>query len=895
MAFDLSTAKPVGQSAPAAPRKFDLASARPVGEQPRPLDVNRDGMQDMPSLPGEPSMPSAPLGQPEKPGILDSLGKLGAARQDQPSILGVTPGMAETALSAVTGAVAPFIASARGLIGGYEPSNAEIEESTYQPRSEEGQAGNELLGELFSALPQDTDHALLGMVPEAPGGLPHGPRAPKAPKPAPVLSEGQATAARIREQGLKLTPKEASQITGDKNYFGRALQAIGGESRISKDIAASNRPVLNKMGQKAVGSDSLTEQGLQPVKEHGNAVYNEMSSLGTMQPTPELHSAVEQARSAAGKSTQRNVEIDKFVDGILNEFGGEVDAGQVVNRVRELRRDAQNAMKGEGDKRPTIQQEALGQAQRTVADALDDFLEYNASLAGKPDLAAKYKENRVRLAKVGTVEGATRAGNLNAKEVFEAKKKGAPLSGKLNEVAVAHEYAPESTSPLGAESVMEAPGRNLGLGDLLVAGVQNVARHMGVNKFLQSDLYQNMIGGREGGPHLAEHDTNPNAFPPVAPANVGPPRPPAPVPRPGVDFAGELGLAPDAPYETLPGGVGAPRNGRNLADDGGLRLVEDTTPAGVAPNALRNGPDEINFEAVNPEDVGPYRVNTDLNFSDARPVSGVQRGAALDTGDLELLPDAPTGPQDVMPPKPANKPRQGGAPKEPRPKPAPKAPQAAAQPPEGLSELGAMIDQMLSTKRATAQQQPTAKPYYTAAESPPPLPKRAGDRPPPTESILEHMQRVTGKELPMDFAKQLGLADDAGPKEAFADRYLVPGSKRVGVSPKEGYIAYETKNGRRQINDAYVAESARGKGLGQKNLMKLAKEAADAGEPLDSDFSITPAQARVYISAKKKGLIDFDITDKEAWDEALKEGTIAKAGGSPVIRNIRLVETADAE
>lgn len=691
MAFDLNTAKPVG-SAPAAPRKFDLASAKPVA-QPRPLDADGDGMQDLPSLPGEPSMPSAPAANPKKGyfgRVGDALGAANDAHAQNPGMLGT----AEAAASAITGAIAPFIASARGLIGGYEPGNEEIADATYAPRGESGQAQTELLGELFSPL-ADTgaDQALLGMVPEIPSGLPHGPRAPKAPKAAAELSEGKAALANIRKQGIKVTPKEASQITGDKNFFGRALQAIGGDTKISKDMAAKNRPVINKMGQKAVGADSLTEKGLQPVKDHGNAVYGEMSSLGPQQPTPELRSAIEKARGSAGKSTNRNTEIDKFVDGVLNEFGGDtVDSGQVVNRVRELRRDAQNSRKGEGDKRPTIQQEAVGEAQRAVADALDDFLELNASMAGKPELAQRYKDNRVRLAKVGTVEGASRAGNLNAKKVFEAKEKGAPLSGKLDDVAVAHEYAPESTAPVASESLMDAPGRNLGLMELPVAAAQAAARHMGVNKFLQSDLYQNMIGGREGGPHLAEHDTNPNAFPPrVAPE----PAPPAP---PSIDFAGELGLAPDVPYEALPGNVRFPEQ-RALAEALGLQLVEDVQPAGVAPNALRNTPDEINFEALSSEEVGPYRVNTDLPFNDARPLAGVQRGAAMDTGDLSIAPDAPRGPQDKMPPKPPGKPRQGGAPVERKPKPTPAAPQDAAQPPEGLSELGALIDQMLRTKR----------------------------------------------------------------------------------------------------------------------------------------------------------------------------------------------------
>lgn len=690
------------------------AASAPSGRfRPDPAAKPRDPMNDAPLLPGEPGYDDPnvrPLSDAYEPGVIESISdyakRVGAAgdkarQKRQPgAVLGLDLGTLEAGASALTGMVAPAIASARGIIGGYEPTNEEIADATYSPRSESGQAQVELLGELFSPLSDSgADVALAGMVPELPGALPHGPRAPKVKTVKPPASEGHATLAEIRKQGIKVTPKEASQITGDKNLFGRALQAIGGETKVSQDMSAVNRPVINTMGRKAVGADSLTEKGLKPVKDAGNAVYNEMASLGKVTPTTELQAAIEKARGSATTSTKRNTDIDQFVDGVLAEFSSSeaVDAGQVVNRVRELRRDAQNARKGEGDKRPTIQQEALGDAQRAVADALDDFLEYNAATAGKPELAERYKQNRTRLAKVGTVEQATRAGNLNAKQVYEQKQKGAPLTGKLDDIATAHEYAPQSTSGAAVESLMDAPGRNLSLMDLLLAAPQAAARHMGVNRFLQSDFYQNMIGGRQGGPHLADYDTNPDAWPPRIPQE------PERIP-PSIDFAGELGLAPDVPFESLPGNIPAPVSGRQLAGGPELQLVEDVTPAGVAPNALRNGPDEINFEAVNPEDVAPYRVNTDMNLGDARPVSGVQRGAAVNmAGDLELMPDAPQGPYEQLPPKPRRRPVHGGPPREPTPKPAPAAPVAEAQLPEGLSELGALIDEMLSTPNPRAQ------------------------------------------------------------------------------------------------------------------------------------------------------------------------------------------------
>lgn len=881
-----------------------------------------------------PDPPAADAGGPRRysaknePSYLDEYGQgvenagrdvaAGAEASSIPKVLQPIVGAAEGALSLATGAIAPVPGAVQSALTG-RPYTEARDSYVYEPRTLPGKStmgtvgalakpavdlfegasgGVEDFAEYLGASPETAEQIAAPVMDIGTAAIPTRLARPKKP-PLKVEStaptEGRQTLAEMRAKGIKVTPAEASKITGDKNYGGRFLQAIGGDTKVTKDIAAQNAPVLNEMARKAVGSDSLTEQGLKPVKEHGNAVYNEMAALGPVEPEPALLNAIEQARGSANKSTKRNTDIDRFVDGVLAEYqSGAVDAGQIVNRVRELRRDAANSRKGEGDKRPTVQQEALGEAQRKVADALDDFLELNAATAGKPELAQKYKENRVRLAKVGTVEGASRAGNINAKQLYDESQKGAPLSGNLKGIATANEYAPGSTAPTGTESLLEAPGRNLGLGELFVAGGQNVVRHMGVNKLLQSDWYQNLLAGQKPGSIPLEHDPNPNAFrPPMRQPEAAPteiPQTNASSMLRAQQLAGDLSLADDVPNpEQLP-----PAPDRLTADvppapsgdlpfqpqdlgamiesalsaqtpqaqgslPGGnvrgimsaLGLAEDA-PVNAGP-ARRVGPDDgIPFEAVSPEEVGPYRINTDLNFNDARPVSGAQRGAAVGgAGDLELVPDPPPGPYQQLPPSPG-RPRRQGPPRIRQPAPATPPAPAEAPPPEGLSELGALIDEMLRTPNPRQMQNP---------------------------SQLQQASIVPGT-----IAEALGVSP-----EAFPDRYMVPGSKRISESPDEGYIAYEPKDGRRQINDAFVKAEARGKGLGQKNLVKLAKEAQEAGEALDSDVSITPAQARAYLKAREKGQLDFDITDQKAWDEALANGTNVKAGGQPVVKNIRPV------
>lgn len=701
-------------------------------------------------------------------------------------------------------------------------------------------------------------------------------KGPKAPA-DPITAEKRQVAQDIRSNNIKLTPKEHSKLTGDKNYGGRLLQAIGGDTKVSGDMATVNQSVINDIGRKAVGANTLTEKGLKPVKDTGNAVYSEMSKLGAVSPTPELSAAIEKARGSAAKSTERNVDIDKLVDATLSQIGGSgpsnLTSDQIVTKVRELRRDSQNNFKGEGEKRPTVQKEALGGAQRQIADALDDFLEYHAATAGKPELAEKYKANRVRLAKVGTVEQATEAGNLNAKQLKDAKQKGAGLTGKLGDLATANEFAPQSTAPNANEALLDAPGRNLDILELPVAALQNLARHVGVNKILQSDWYQNKLG-QGGAQHQYDYDPNPDAFPARAPEPTPEPAPPAP---PSIDFAGELGLAPDSgPRDALPGGNRLAQPDRVLAPleelagpFESLDLAENAATGPLGKGGRRSDPNAIDFEEALGT-TGPYQpfkggveYSQSLNPRTEHPRIG---NSVNEADDLSIAPDAPTGPQDQMPPKPRGKPRQGGAPREPKPRPATAAPAAPAEAPADVQSLGALIDEMLSASTRNRNRQQTM------------------EQPAQQQQAQAQAQGVVPG---TNFAGALGIADDV---DHFPDRYKTPTAKRISESPEEGYIAYEPKDGRRQINDAYVKDEARGKGLGQKNLVKAAKEAEAAGEALDSDVSITPAQARAYLSAQKKGLIDFEIADQKAWDEALAAGTNIKAGGQPVVKNIKALK-----
>jgi len=160
----------------------------------------------------------------------------------------------------------------------------------------------------------------------------------------------------------------------------------------------------------------------------------------------------------------------------------------------------------------------------------------------------------------------------------------------------------------------------------------------------------------------------------------------------------------------------------------------------------------------------------------------------------------------------------------------------------------------------------------------------SGEFDPSNPSVVD---MVRGKE-PSSLA-DLALAPDApvsprvrrdvteeGPSqgtERFPDRYKRP--EAIRVETDDGYISYIDKGDEWQIDDAFVKEGARGKGLGQAQLLDLAEEARRMDKNLNSDVKVTEAQRRVYETAKAKGTLTFD----GPFDD-----------GGPVFRNIRPVD-----
>lgn len=883
--------------------------------QPREYDPLANDERSLPPLPGESVRRAAQAPAAPKPGyatrVMDAFtqptvapgrGQGGAneliADIGDIPLVGPAYGLAENAAMLATGAVAPALAGIRGVITGDEPTNADIADLTYSPRTQPGRVYANALGEVTSPVTDfaeelGLDQALLPLAGEMNAlGAPRKGGKQVAPTSTERASaKAEAPTKKARSLGAKLSPSEESRVSGNKNYFGRTLETLAGKGDVQRDMSEASKGAFTKRAEKAIGAEDLTETGIKKVKDAGSALYTEMGKIGKIIPDETLSAALEKARGLAGSSTKRNQHIDKLVDDVLAETRDVVDADQVVNRVRELRAQAHLDMGKQLGQANDVQVQARGKASLKLADALDDWLERSATAGGNADLGKRYKAARAQLAKANTVADASRAGKVSAQELYSAKKGGAPLTGELEEIADANEYFPESTND--AKTPDYNTKRPSNLLELPVTAAQSFIRPA-ISKFLQSDLYQNRFG-KVGSQDFAD---NADAFDQWPGTQTGDPSvgPVQGVNPPRIDFEGELGIVPDSgPRASLPGG-----NLRGAQSD--LELAEDVPPQ--LPGRRGAPSDALDFEAVTPDQVGPMGFRNTEPVQDFRPRAGAQRGAAVSMSDgLELAPEHYDGPVDALP--------EGGG----RPSDLQLAPEFEGgipftrEPPQVSSELEfapetghpqfpqmSIADELAGDLGLEPPPAPPRKPL--ALPAPGQVPIKLRDQRTVDAELLNALGltgdvRDAGPRHPgsPDFGMEpMGMQQQmqADPLAAFADRYLVPGTTRYSAVPDAGYIGYATPQpGVRQINDAFVKPEARGQGAGQRNLVGLAEEAAAAGDVLNSDVSLTAAQARVYQALADKGLLDFDVSDPAAFAEALQLGSIVKGGESPVVRNIR--------
>ena len=416
---------------------------------------------------------------------------------------------------------------------------------TYQPHTSGGQAVKHFVSLPFTALGAGANWTG-GKVADVTGWPLAGALANAGIQGLPMLAGGELPALRdtptdvepavapevaaAREAGIKLTPTQAQAPGG---AIGRGIESLTGTAKLERALSRANAATVGRLAGEDIGVEGpLTRAALKDAKAAPNAVYSEVARLGNVPVDDVFRQQIAGIANPGGGSFSFDTPADiarlKEGYGSLKNF----DAGDAVAKARQLRRDA-GANIGA---RYNPMQQALGHAQRAVADALEDQIDRHLQASAKPgaprnDLIDRYRQARVQLAKINTVEQALRAGKGQVSALNLAKQldRGAPLSGNLRAVAEAAQHFPRALQDLSKirdEGPLSALDLKLegGLGILkplaALKALPAFALPPVVRAILGSDLYQDAaFGPREAPTPPTPIELSARALPAVAAAH----------------------------------------------------------------------------------------------------------------------------------------------------------------------------------------------------------------------------------------------------------------------------------------------------------------------------------------------------------------------------------------
>ena len=730
---------------------------------------------------------------------------------------------------------------------------------------------------------------------------------------------------------------EAQKIAplGETNVSppGTLRQTFAGPT-LKDRFTIDNQKRTDQYAAKELGISEITEQGLELAKYKHNAVYNELTRVV---PVIRRDAGLEQAADLLGGARRDNPllkqtpEVERIRERLLS--ADVMTTQQVLDAIRELRKDARTSFQKVGD----VEAEQSAIAYRQAADALEDTIERQAP----PGMVERLRDARTALAKIHNVQDAFDGVHVDAQLLAKLGDK-FPLSGYLAEIAQIARAFPDTMRSATGLTIKEPSNQSL-LMSLNLAGRRALGREQ--IPTLMGDQFQSRYGAAdpnytpEGfGPR--QWDSDPSVGPPVPPPTptAGPPSlsgdmldiapeptgdiPYTPVNPPPNPPAG-MGLVEDAPppfpapnrpsgATALPGPLDENLGGLGIPAGGALPFAETpgAPPAvSVTPQSMRVAntisdemelvPDPVanpdvlpptpdmnpgGLELQQPVAPGSDVIDLDPNTIDPDSIASLlelaQQNGGLDfpAGDLQL-----GGRGRTLNPDRRNLPRAGGR--------------------------GTTADELsLADEMDVTPQEPLALPApdLRATESgmvgTPDQFDEMGLGTPGARAAAGR-EPIEGELLPPDapgpqgerpISDELGL-EDAPPREVAPDiaggapEYTPPPNALV-IKNEGRSIVLEPVGDRLVIRHTAVDADKQGKGFGQQNIVDAVYAAIKRRKLLDSDVSFTRSAWRAWKVALAKGLVDADDIPYDAIDAAMEAGggVARNPTGESWIKDIRL-------
>lgn len=305
---------------------------------------------------------------------------------------------------------------------------------------------------------------------------------------------------KARAAGYVLKPSEAG------GQVGKMAEGLTGSPRLSIEASLRNQPVTDSLAATEINlpkGTKITPGVLRRASAPHNDVYRELSALGDIDLDEHYSRAIAAVGRTPGKSFPKAANQD--VANLREQYSDKwMDSADAVHEIKSLRSQSRKNLAAPF----APNQNALGAAQRQVADAIESQLERHAEAIGKTDLVKRFRNAREELAKINSVREALigNTGHVSASKLAKMQQKGVPLSGNLKLIADVSDEFGEVTRDAnkvknkvpatvlegaagGAGIAMSALHHPIAGGATLLGTVARPA----TRKYLLSESYQNRL------------------------------------------------------------------------------------------------------------------------------------------------------------------------------------------------------------------------------------------------------------------------------------------------------------------------------------------------------------------------------------------------------------------
>jgi hypothetical protein len=256
----------------------------------------------------------------------------------------------------------------------------------------------------------------------------------KAPAASDFASRVPEAVANARQAGFKLTPTQAQVPHA---LAGRIAESLSSHAKLERDISRKNAQAVDAAAGREIGINGpVTAESLNAAKAPHNAVYDEVSSLGTIPTDAAYRQALGTVRAPGAASFPGAAPTT--IDSLRAAFDvPSFNAADAVAMTRQLRADASKNIKAPFDP----ERNALGFAQRSISDALESQIERHLQNAAEPATNGAVATNK----NVAGNEVPRAAGGESRHGVDEAT--GLPLNDD-GTVTVYHHTTPEAAAEI---------------------------------------------------------------------------------------------------------------------------------------------------------------------------------------------------------------------------------------------------------------------------------------------------------------------------------------------------------------------------------------------------------------------------------------------------------------